>query len=339
MHKIVCVLLFIGLFVAGCVFATGQREAPEEAPKVKALKAGFVYAGPIGDLGWTHAHNAARLICEKQLLWLETVYQESVSKGAVQSVIERMFNQEGCDVVFTTSFGLMAGALTKSGKIGYVDAFPMPEVKRHINAFAIGIREVNPEAEVHVRWINTWFDPAKAKEATEALISEECDVFAFTEDSPTVVQAAAEHGLPSFAHYSPMHNAAPNYVVSGQLVHWEVFYLQFLGLVYEGVFTHENLENLDYWGLLKEEAVEIGADFGMLVNPKWKTKLGDTYNLVLERWEQMRNPQMVFDPFTGPIYDRKGNLIIPAGERADYLHLLTIQWAADGVVGPWPGEP
>lgn len=247
--------------------------------------------------------------------------------------------------------GLMAGALTKTGKVGYVGAFPIPEVKRHINAFTIGVREVNPKAEVHVRWIYEWFNPAAATEATKALIAEGADVFAFTEDSPTVVQVAAESRLPSFGHYSPMYDFAPNYVVSGQLVHWEAFYLDFLAKIYAGLYTNKNLSDVDWWGLLPQRAVEVGAKPGMVINPNWEYELRavivrdqllgriSVYDLVLKRLAQMKDFQMVFDPFTGPIYDRKGNLRILPWSRATYDELLTMEWAAPGVVGEWPGEP
>jgi len=347
------------------------------------LKVGFIYVGPIGDMGWTNAHDNARKIVEKTFPWVETVYQEAVPEAKVEGVIDRMIRRERCDIVFTTSFGfwegtvaaakkypdkifahcsgfmrapnlatymadfyqvyylngLMAGALTKSNKIGYVGAFPIPEVKRHIDAFTIGVKEVNPKAEVNVRWISAWFDPAKAKEATNSLIDAGCDVFAFTEDSDTVVQVAAENKFPVFGHYSPMYNSAPDYVVSGQLVHWELFYLDFLSKVYAGYYTSKNLENVDYWDLLKEGSVEVGAKFGMTVNPKWKSRLGSTYDLVMKRIDQMKNPQMVFDPFTGPIYSRNGKMMVGRGERADYGHLLGIEYAVKGVVGAWPGEP
>jgi len=348
-----------------------------------SLKVGFIYVGPIGDMGWSHAHEQARQIVENTFPWVETVYQESVPEAKVEGVIDRMIRREGCDVVFTTSFGfwegtvaaakkypdkifahcsgfkrapnlatymadfyqvyylngLMAGSLTKSNKVGYVGAFPIPEVKRHIDAFTLGVREVNPRAEVHVRWIEAWFNPAKAKEATNSLIDAGCDVFAFTEDSDTVVQVAAQNGFPAFGHYSPMYNSAPNYVVSGQLVHWELFYLDFLAKVYAGYYTSKNLENVDYWDLLKEGSVELGAKFGMPMNPQWRDRIGKTWDLVLERLAQMKDPQMVFDPFTGPIYSRKEKVVIPRGERADYEHLLTIEYAVRGVVGAWPGEP
>jgi simple sugar transport system substrate-binding protein len=361
------------------------------APKIKA---GFIYVGPIGDYGWTHAHDVGRRIVDEKYDWLETVYVESVPEGEVETYIDLLVRQ-GCNVIFTTSFGfmdgtlaaaqryphvifahcsgfkrwdnmmsymadfyqvyylngLMAGALTKTGKIGYVAAFPIPEVKRHISAFAIGAREVNPKAEVHVRWIYEWYNPAAAKEATEALIAEGCDVFAFTEDSPTVVQVAAERGLPSFSHYSPMYVFAPDHVVSGQLVHWEKIYEDFLVKVYQGLYTTKNLRHVDYWWTLPQGAVTVGAEPGMIINPKWETALKNyvinhpvfgrisVYDLVFIRLSQMADPGITFDPFQGPVYDRKGRLVVPAGMWMSYEALITMEWAAEGIVGPWPGEP
>jgi basic membrane protein A len=136
-----------------------------------------------------------------------------------------------------------------------------------------------------------------------------------------------------------MYDFAPEYVVSGQIVHWEVFYLDFLAKIYAGSYTSKNLQDVDVWGLLKEGAVEMGAKPGMLINPVWKDRLGKTYDLVMQRLGQMKDPQMVFDPFSGPLSDRRGRLVVPAGTRATYPDLLGIQWAAQGVVGEWPDEP
>ncbi len=358
------------------------------------IKAGFIYVGPIGDYGWTHAHDVARRIVDGKYDWLETVYIESVPEGEVETYIDQLVRQ-GCNVIFTTSFGfmdgtlaaaerypnvifahasgfkrapnmatymadfyqvyylngLMAGALTKTGKIGYVGAFPIPELKRHISAFTIGVREVNPTATVHVRWIYEWYNPAAAKEATEALIAEGCDVFAFTEDSPTVVQVAAERKFPSFAHYSPMYAFAPDYVVSGQLVHWEEIYDDFLLKIHQGVYTTKNLAHVDYWWLLAQGAAELGAEMGMPINPKYVAPLKgyvvnhpqfgriSVYDLVFLRYNQFADPGITFDPFEGPIYDRKGVLRVPAGMWMSYESLITMEWAAAGIVGPWPGEP
>ncbi len=247
--------------------------------------------------------------------------------------------------------GLMAGALSESGNVGYVGAFPIPEVKRHISAFTLGVRAVNPEATVDVRWINAWYNPAAATEATQALIAEGADVFSFTEDSPTVIQVAAERGLPSFAHYSPMLSFAPEQVISGQLVHWDQIYRDFLTKVQDGSYTAQNLQDVDYWSLLYSGAVEVGADEETLINPVFEealraqtvtdSELGEisVFDLVMTRLEQMSQETPAFEPFTGPIMDRNGNEVVAAGETMSVEALSSMQWAVEGVVGPWPDEP
>jgi simple sugar transport system substrate-binding protein len=377
------IVVVIGLLLAFIPTGSAQQK----------LKVGFIYVGPIGDYGWTHAHDVARKIVEQQLP-VQTSYIESVPEGQVEPFIDRLVNQ-GVQVVFTTSFGfmdgtlaaakkypqvifahasgfkrsanmatymadfyqvyylngLMAGALTKTNKVGYVGAFPIPEVKRHLDGFALGVRTVNPQATIHVRWISDWFNPAKAKEATEALIAEGADLFAFTEDSPTVVQVADKKDLQSFGHYSPMYKFAPNTIVSGQLVHWETIYLDFLRKVLAGTYTVNNLQNVDYWWLLAEKSVEAGTQPGMMINPKFvdrlkaaKVKTPDlgtlsVYDLIQRRLTQMRAMPVIFDPFTGPLKDRKGVVRVPAGHTLTEGELTSMEWAAPGVVGQWPNEP
>jgi len=358
------------------------------------LKVGFIYVGPIGDYGWTNAHDQARKIVEKNFPWVESIYVESVPEAQVEPFLDKMV-QQGAKVIFTTSFGfmdgtvaaakrypdvifahasgfkrlpnlatymadfyqiyylngLMAGVLTKTNKVGYVGAFPIPEVKRHLDAFALGIRAVNPKAQVHVRWLFEWFSPSKAKEATEALIADGVDVYAFTEDTPTVVQVAGKRGFPAFSHYSPMYKFDPKHVVSGQLVHWDRIYLDFLSKVHSGQYTAQNLQNVDYWWLLAEKAVELGGQPNMPINPLYIPKLKaakvkvpglgqlSVYDLVNTRLAQMSNPKMLFDPFQGPISDRKGVVRVPAGKRMTVQELTTMEWAAPNVVGPWEKEP
>jgi basic membrane protein A len=359
----------------------------------KKLKACFVYVGPIGDVGWTFAHNEARLAAEKAIPGLETRYVESVPEGQAMPVIDRLV-ADGCNVIFTTSFGfmdqtleaakkypevifshasgfkrapnmatymadfyqvyylngLMAGALTKSGKVGYVGAFPIPELKRHISAFALGVRAVNPRATINVKWINTWFDPAKAREAAEALIAEGNDILAFTEDTATVVQTAAKKKVPSFSHYNSMYKYAPDYVVSGQIVHWEKIYIDFLKKVQNGTYTNKNLQDVDYWWLLREGAVELGAQTGMPINPKFipalkaakmtvNGKQVSVYDRVMQLLKDMSSPKPTFDPFTGPIKDRYGVLRVPAGRTMTVKELNEMKWMAPGVVGLVPDEP
>lgn len=249
--------------------------------------------------------------------------------------------------------GLMAGVLTKTGKVGYVAAYPTPEVVRHINAFALGVKETNPRATVDVRWLFAWYDPNKARTATESLIKEGCDVLAFTEDSPAVVKVGQEYtekGEPvyTFANYSPMQELGPDSSVSGQLVHWEVLYQDILAKVYAGVYTSRNLADVDYWWMLREKAVELGGEFGVPINPEFESVfkqqkiidplLGEIsiYDLVMKRLEQMSEVTVLFDPFIGPIKDQEGKVRIGTGRRASHDELWLMDWFVENIVGKFP---
>lgn len=360
--------------------------------KEKKLKAGFIYVGPVGDYGWSHAHDQGRQYAEAKFPWLETVFIESVGESDSARIIDRFIQEQKCDVVFTTSFGymddtlkagmkypdktfmhcsgfkqsknvgtyfgdlyqayylngIMAGALTKSNKVGYVAAFPIPELVRHIDAFALGIKAANPKAELNVRWTYAWYGPDKAKEAAESLIAEGCDALAFTEDTPAVIEVGQEHTekgkqIYTFSHYSPMQPYGVDSVVSGQLSDWGVMYAKILEDLYNDKWTNDDL-----WWLMKEGATELGGAHGEPINKKFvgelKAAMIDTeafgkisaYDLVMKRYAQMKKGTEEFDPFTGPIKDNTGKLQIKAGERASKGDLLGIMYYVDNVVGTIP---
>ena len=356
------------------------------------LKAGFVYVGPVGDYGWSHAHDVGRKYVEEQFSWLETVYVESVPEGDSSRIVDRLVQEEKCDVVFTTSFGymddtveagarypdthfmhcsgfkqtenvgtyfaelyqmyylngLMAGALTKSGKVGYVGAFPIPEVVRHINAYALGVKETNPDARVYVKWIFAWVGPAEAREAAEALIAEGCDALAFTEDTPTVVEVGQEHTekgkqVYTFSHYSPMQEFGVDSVVSGQLVDWGIMYEKILKDLRNDTWSNEDL-----WWLASEDAALLGGSLDEPINKKFVGELKgievdspdfgeiSVYDLVMKRYKQVQKSREEFDPFVGPIYDNKGNLKLADGQMGTKDELLSIDYYVDNVVGGIP---
>ncbi|MBN1837559.1 MAG: BMP family ABC transporter substrate-binding protein [Spirochaetales bacterium] len=380
------------LLVAGAAFAAGEKEAPGAAAEAKTIKAGFIYVGPIGDYGFSHAHDVGRRYVDDKLPWLETVYVESVPEGDCARIIDRLVVEEKCDVVFTTSFGfmddtiaagakhpdkifmhcsgfkqadnvgtyfadlnqmyylngLMAGVLTKSNKIGYVGAFPIPEVVRHIDAYALGVKAANPKATVQVRWIFSWYDPAKAREAAESLVAEGCDALAFTEDSPATIEVGQEHTergrmVYTFSHYSPMQEFGPDSVVSGQLVDWGVQYEKILMDVYNGTWT-----NYDLWWLADKDVALLGGSFKEPINAKFVDALKaariatpdlgtlSAYDLVMKRYEQMQQGREGFDPFVGPIKDNKGNVKIPAGVMATIAELNAIDYYVDNILGDIP---
>jgi simple sugar transport system substrate-binding protein len=245
--------------------------------------------------------------------------------------------------------GLMAGALTQSGVVGYVSCYPQPELKRHINAFAVGVRETNPKAKVVVRWLNAWYNPSAAREAAESLIADKADVLISSEGSPTVVQVAAQHGLPSFSQDPSMSALAPSSVVSGTVPQYENFYIDFLTKVHDGIYTPTNLQNVDFWGLLSDKAIALGTRPGVPINPLFLDKLKaakvpgqaneSVYDRVIHRLTQMSAAKPNFDPFLGPFRDRKNQEQVPAGKWLVGGQLATIEWAAPGVVGPWQNEP
>lgn len=371
----------------------------EAMPKLKTIKAGWVYVGPIEDYGWTYAHDQGRLYVEKMLPWVETTCVESVAEGDCLRVIDRLITEEGCDVVFTTSFGfwtatiaagekypdkiffhcsgenrranvgtyfadfyqvfylngLAAGALTQTEKLGYVGAMPIPELIRHLNAFELGAREIDPDITLDTRWTYDWvFSPAAAIEAAEGLIAEGCDMINLTIDTPDIPRTCQTHtetmdmGYPilSFSHYTPMTKFAPDAILTGQLVHWGPIYVDILTKIHEGIYTPHNLADVDYWPLLASGYVELGADFEHKINPKWEPALrektvtdkitGETmsaYDLIMLRLEQMSEKAVLFDPFTGPIYDTEGNLMIPAGARASHDFLWSNVTGVEGVIG------
>ncbi len=371
-----------------------SKEKPVVKAKVpeKKLKAGFVYVGPVGDYGWSHAHDMGKKYAEKKLPWLETVIVESVAESDSARIIDRLIQEEKCDVIFTTSFGymedtiaagvrypdklfmhcsgfkrsdnvgtyfgdlyqmyylngIMAGALSKTNKIGYVAAFPIPELVRHINAYALGIKVANPEATLSVKWIYAWYGPDKAKEAAEALIAEGCDALAFTEDTPAVIEVGQSHSekgrqIYTFSHYSAMQPYGVDSVVSGQLMDWGGMYAQILEDIYNKTWTNE-----DVWWLAKEKAALLGGAPNEIINPKFVNALKETmidskefgsisaYNLVVKRYEQMKQGVDIFDPFTGPIYDNQGNLKIKEGDKASKEDLLSIMYYVDNVEGSIP---
>jgi len=385
MKKWTLFMLIFSLILLG--FSAGTVGAED-----KKMKAGFIYVGPVGDYGWSHAHDLGRKAAEQEFDWLETVYVESVAEADSDRIIDRLVQQQKCDVVFTTSFGfmdstvkagarypdklfmhcsgfkrsenvgtyfgdlyqmyylngIMAGALTKTDKIGYVAAFPIPELVRHIDAYALGVKVANPEAKVHVKWIYAWYGPDKAREAAESLIAEGCDTLAFTEDTPAVIEVGQEHTekgkqIYTFSHYSAMQPYGEDSVVSGQLMDWGGMYIKILGDIQAGTWTNE-----DVWWLAKEGAAILGGNETDPVNPKFVDDLkqamikteefGDisAYDLVMKRYDQMKQGVEVFDPFTGPIHDNKGNLQIPAGERASKDDLLSIMYYVDNVEGTIP---
>jgi basic membrane lipoprotein Med (substrate-binding protein (PBP1-ABC) superfamily) len=137
--------------------------------------------------------------------------------------------------------GMLAGGLTKTNVIGVVGGLPVPEVNRIVNAFIAGATSVNPDVDVKTSFINSWFDPAAAKEAALAQIDAGADVL-FAERFG-VIEAASEHGFYAFGNMSDQKDLAPEYVVSGPVWHMEPTVDYIINQVAGGTYTAQDLKD------------------------------------------------------------------------------------------------
>lgn len=345
-------LLILALFV---VLMSGSTLVLAEE-----IKVGFIYVGPVGDAGWSFAHNQGREYLEGQISNVTTRYVESVPEGADAERVITQFARDGYQLIFTTSFGYMdstfnvaqrfpqvyfehcsgymthtnmsayfgrmyeprylsgmvAGSMTQSNLLGFVAAFPIPEVIRGINAFTLGARAVNPEVKVKVVWTNTWYDPAVEKAAAIALLDSNCDVIAQHQDTPAPIQAAAERGKYGVSYNSIMSQFAPDAVLTGPVWNWGPYYVQRVKEVQEGSW-----ETGSYWGGMADGIVGL-APFGPMV-PE------DVITIVEAKKEEIIAGE--FHPFAGPIKDNQGVLRVLKNSVLTDEQMLSIEWFVEGV--------
>lgn len=212
--------------------------------------------------------------------------------------------------------GVVAGKMSKSNVLGYVAAFPIPEVVMGINAFARGARSVNPDAEVRVIWVNSWYDPGKEREAALTLISQGADMITHHTDSTAVVQAAEEKGVNAFSYHSDMSKYGAKAQLSGTTHQWGKFYTDTTQSVLDGTWKPAST-----WGGIKDEMIEI-----VPLNPSVPA---DVKAQVEKLEAEMRAG--TFHPFAGPIVDQDGRTRVPAGEVISDDDLGRMKYFVEGV--------
>ncbi len=188
--------------------------------------------------------------------------------------------------------GLAAGAATEANLIGYVAAFPIPEVVRGINAFTIGVREVNPDAQVEVVWTSTWFDPPKEKTAAQSLLDKGADVIAMHQDSAAPGQAADAAGARWVGYNTDMTEFAPEAWLTAPVWDWGPYYLMRAEQVLDGTWSSEA-----FYGNMAGGMVDM-APFGPSVSDETKALI------------EQRKAEIIAGTFTifpDPIVDQDGN--------------------------------
>lgn len=326
----------------------------------KEINVGFVYVSPIGDAGWSYAHDQGRLALE-DMDGVKTSFVEAVAEGPDSERVMLNMARKGFDVIFATSFGYMdpmlkvakqfpeatfmhcsgfktadnmgnyfgrmyqarylsgmvAGAMTKSNIIGYAAAFPIPEVIRGINAFALGAQSVNPDATVRVVWTKTWYDPATEKEAAKSLLDVGADVIAQHQDSPGPQEAAQDKGVYSIGYNSDMSQFAPDSHLTAPIWNWGPFYKDVVKQVQAGTWKAESV-----WPGLADGIVDLAPMSDMV--PK------DLQDKVMAKKEAIKGGEKVF---VGPLKDQKGVEKVAAGTAMSDGDLLGMTWFVQGVIG------
>ena len=220
--------------------------------------------------------------------------------------------------------GMAAGAATESNVIGYVAAFPIPEVVRGINAFTLGVREVNPEAEVRVVWTNTWFGPPEEKEAAEALLAEGADVIAQHQDTTEPQKAAADADGFSISYNSDMSEIVGDTVLTGPVWNWGVKYVEIVHQIMDG--TYDGSES--YWGSLADGVVGLA--------PYSSNVSAETQDMISAKSDAIINGD--WDVFCGPINGANGNLVVAEGKCLNDGEMLSMDFFIEGVLGEAPSE-
>ncbi len=349
MRKLTIVLLSL-VFCSSLGFAAGED-----------MKVGFIYVSPIGDAGWSFAHDQGRLAVE-DMAGVSTSYVEAVSEGPDSERVILNMARKGYKVIFATSFGYMdsmlkvakqfpdvvfehcsgfklapnmgnyfgrmyqarylsgmvAGAMTQSNILGYVAAFPIPEVIRGINAFTLGAQEVNPKVQVRVVWTKTWYDPATEKEAAKSLLDVGADVIAQHQDSPGPQEAAQDKGVYSIGYNTDMSKFAPKAQLTAPVWNWAPFYTQTVEQVRDGTWKSASV----WWGM-KEGMVDL-APFGAMVPEDVRARVNAKKAAIIDGSAPL---------FAGPVKDQGGNVQVPEGKVATDEELLNMKYFVQGVVG------
>ncbi len=214
--------------------------------------------------------------------------------------------------------GMAAGAASKTGKIGFVAPFAIPEVIREIDAYTMGAQAMNPNATVKVVWTNTWFAPATERSAAESLVAAGVDVLGDGQDSPTTGQVAAAAGLKWTGYDSDQTSFAPDSWLTATTYNWGPYYTQEVQAAMDGSWK----SHFYYGGF---------ADGFIVMAPFGKSVDAATQAAITAKEDAIKAG--TFDPFTGPITKQDGTIGVPAGTTLTVNDKYALNWFVKGVIG------
>ena len=179
--------------------------------------------------------------------------------------------------------GVIAGMMSEKGKAGYIASFPIPEVIRGINSFYLGATSVNPDFDIDVIWVNTWYDPSKEADAATVLINQGADIITQHTDSTAPLSVAEELGIKGFGQASDMISFAPNTQLTSIIDQWGPYYIKRIQAALDGTW-----ESSDTWG---------GMDTGMVEMAPMTNMPKDVADIAIKITKQINDGEL--DPFDG----------------------------------------
>jgi simple sugar transport system substrate-binding protein len=358
MKKFMIAAAAAGLAIAAVAGASAQEK----------LKVGFIYVGPVGDMGWTYQHEVARRAIQEQFKdKIDTTYLEKVGEGPdAERSIEQLV-RAGNKLIFTTSFGFMdatakvakkypnvmfehatgykrdknlatysgrfyegryimgqiAAKMSKSGTIGYIGSFPIPEVVQGINAMMLGAQSVRPDMKVKIIWVNEWYDPGKEAAAARALADQGADVLAQHTDSAAAMQFANERGIFAFGQDSDQIKFGPKAQLTAIVNNWTPYYAERIRLALEGKWATG-----DVWGGLSSKIVQMAPYTNM---PDAVKKMAQDTEAAISSGK--------LHPFKCPVLAQDGKPVeCKGGDHLDDGQILGMNFYIKGIDDKLPGK-
>lgn len=216
--------------------------------------------------------------------------------------------------------GMAAAGVSETGTIGILGGFPVGVVNWDVNAFALGAQAIDPEIEVIVVYTNSWWDPAKEGQVTEALLDQGADVIANNLSSAAPFIAAEERGAASIGFQLDMSQHAPEGILTSVMFHWDEHLVPTIGRMVDGTW----------------EPNPYGAFPGMAEGVVSLAPLSDKVpEDVRARIEEVRAEIVAgtFSPFDGPIAAQDGTVVVAEGETIDDGGLWAMDFLVEGTVG------
>jgi simple sugar transport system substrate-binding protein len=219
--------------------------------------------------------------------------------------------------------GQIAAKMSKTGVIGYIVSFPIPEVISGINSTMLGAQSINPNMKIKIIWVNSWFDPPKEADAAKALVDQGADILTQHTDSPAAMQIAEQRGIHAFGQSSDMIKFGPKAQLTADTDYWGNYYTERAQAVLDGKWKSE-----DTWGGLKA---------GMVVMSPYTNMPDDVKKMAMETEAAIKGGTL--HPFKCPVVDQDGKTIeCKGGTHLDDGQILSMNFYVKGIDDKVPGK-